>query len=205
MKAFLRWLVKILTTVITISLLIVFFPHISRLASRFLPDESGAAVKASAILASKLEESARLETARVQDDGVLNYDIRAAFLGSVAQINLTYRYEASFGIDLSKVNIRVKDNEITFLLPLPELIQDALTPTEIYKDDFWYPGFSETDYEKLLEEERINCRNHYLKGEKLEQLWDTSQRAFEKTIAAWMEEINSNLVIKYERIEQITE
>lgn len=200
MKGFMRWLIKTMTTAVTIALLIVLLPHISRLAARWLPDESGAAVKTSMILASRLEESARLETLKVHDDGVLNYEIKAAFLGTVAQINLTYRYEASFGVDLSKVEMLVSGNEILLRIPAPELILDSLTPAEIYQDDFWYPGFSENDYEELLEQERILCRNQYLNGEKLEQLWNASQNAIEKTIAAWLKELESSLVTKYERI-----
>ena len=205
MKRVLRWFVKVLSTAVTIALLIVLFPHISRLAEKWLPDESGAAVRTSMILASRLEESARLETMKVQDEGVLNYDIKAAFLGTVAQINITYTYEGSFGIDLSKVDMRVVDNTITFLLSAPELIQDVLTPDEVYKDDFWYPGFSEEDYTKLMEDQRLACREAYLSGEKQEQLWDASQKAFENTIAAWLKELNSSIVTRYERAVPTTE
>jgi hypothetical protein len=205
MKAFMRWLTKILSSVVTIALLIVLFPYISKIAARLLPDESGAAVKTSMILASKLEESSRLETMKVQDDGAINYEIKAAFLGTVAQINLTYRYEASFGIDLSKVEMRVSDTVITFLLPSPELIQDSLTPAEIYKDDFWFPGFSESDFQDLLEKEKVECRANYLCGDKLEQLWEASQKALEKTVAVWLKEIDSSIVTRFERISLTTE
>lgn len=205
MKRMLRWFAKVLSTAVTIALLIVMFPHISRLAEKWLPDESGAAVRTSMILASRLEESARLESLKVQEEGVLNYDIKAAFIGTVAQINITYTYEGSFGIDLSKVDMRVEENTITFLLPAPELIQDVLTPDEVYKDDFWYPGFSEEDYTKLLEDQRLACREAYLSGEKLEQLWEASQKAFENTITAWLKELNSSIVTRYERAVPTTE
>ena len=105
MKAFMRWLSRIFGSAITIVLVIVLFPHLSRLAAKFMPDESGSAIKASAILSEKLEHSSRLETFRVSADGVLNYDIQAAFIGTVATINASYRYDASFGIDLQKVKM----------------------------------------------------------------------------------------------------
>ena len=199
MKAFLRWLIKIFSSVIIISLLIILFPYISRIAERLLPDESASAIKASVVLSSKLEESARLETLKVQDEGVLNYQIQAAFLGTVAQINLSYRYEASFGLDLRDVEMKVSGSTITFLLPAPELIQDVLTPLDIQKDAFWYPGFSEEDYEELLENERLTRRNAYLHGEQYETLWDASQRAFETTIATWLTEMDSSITTHYER------
>ena len=201
MKAFFRWLARIVGSALTIVLVIVLFPYLSKLAARFLPDESGAAIKTSAVLAAKLENSARLETFRVEEEGVLNYDIQAVLLGSVANINAKYLYEASFGIDLSKVSLQVASNEITFLLPPIELIQDSLTPQEVYRDDFWYPGFSDADFEKLLSDERISRRETYLSGEYQTQLWDATVAAFEQTIAAWLTEMNSSVEFKYQQAE----
>jgi len=205
MKAILRWLAKILASAITIALLIIFFPYLSEIANEMMPDESGTAIKTSMILASKLEESARLETLKVEDEGVLNYEVKAAFLGTVATINLSYKYEGSFGIDLRKVQMHVAKNKITFVLPLPEVIQDTLTPQEIVSDDYWYPGFSEMDFEKLLENERLACRENYLHGEQVEMLCEKSLTAFESTIASWMKSLNRNLEIHYEIADQTTE
>lgn len=197
MKAFLRWLAKIAGSTITVILVIVLFPYVSRLAEKFLPDESGSAIKASVILAANLQESARLETLKVEEDGVLNYDIRAAFIGSVSNVNISYKYEASFGIDLSKVTMEVSGNTIVFTLPRPEVIQDALTPKEVYHDDFWYKGFTFEDYEKLLESERLARRSAYLSGEDNTQLWDETVRAFENTIEQWLKNVNGNLNLRY--------
>lgn len=200
MRAFMRWLGRILGSAITIVLVIVLFPHLSRLAAKFMPDESGAAIKASAILAEKLEHSSRLETFRVSADGVLNYDIQAAFIGSVATINASYRYDASFGIDLQKVKMQASGSEITFFLPEIEVLLDSVTPSEVYRDDFWYPGFSDQDYEKLFEDERLSCQEKYLSGEYREKLWQASIEAFEQTIAPWLNSIHGQLVFHYENI-----
>ncbi len=204
MKAFLRWLAKILGSVLTMVLVVVLFPYASRLAEKLLPDESGAAIRASAVLAAKLENSARLETLKVEEDGVLHYDIRAAFIGSVAEVNVSYKYEASFGIDLNEVTMQTTDSEITFTLPQPVLIQDVLTPSEVYQDDFWYKGFTLEDYEKLLESERIARREEYLIGDASTQLWDATVAAFEKTIAAWLKDVNGNLKLTYLQAENIS-
>ncbi|MGN1369882.1 MAG: DUF4230 domain-containing protein [Aristaeellaceae bacterium] len=197
MRAFFRWLAKIIGSALTVILVVILFPYVSRLAARLLPDESGAAIRASAVLATKLENSARLETLKVEEDGVLNYDIRAAFIGSVAQVNVSYQYEASFGIDLNEVAMQVSGNELVFTLPQPVLIQDVLTPSEVYQDDFWYKGFTLEDYEKLLESERIARREEYLSGDASAQLWDATIEAFEKTIAAWLKDVNNSLTLTY--------
>lgn len=197
MKALLRWLAKILGSALTVILIVILFPYVSRWAERLLPDESGAAIKASVILASELENSARLETLKVKEDGVLNYDIRAAFIGTVAEVNVKYQYEASFGIDLTKVSMQVSGNEIIFTLPQPELIQDTLTPNEVYQKDFWYKGFTLQDYEKLLEDERCIRREVYLSGEQSSSLWEATIAAFDKTVIAWLQNVNGNLKWSY--------
>lgn len=201
MKAFFRWLGRVIGGALTIVLVLILFPYLSKLAAKVMPDESGAAIRTSAILASKLENSTRLETLKVEEDGVLSYDIQAAFIGSVATINVKYRYEGSFGIDLRKVEMRVNGDTITFVLPHPEVLQDNLTPKDVYRDDFWYPGFTDDDYENLMENERLKRREFYLSGEQEAHLWESSVTAFEQTIAAWMKEIKANFSIKYERAE----
>ncbi len=199
MKAFFRWIGRIVASALTIVLAVILFPYASKWAAKLLPDESGAAIKASAVIVSRLENSARLETLRVEEEGVLNYDIQAAFVGSVANINASYTYEASFGIDLAQVEIRISGNEITFVLPSPEVLQDSLTPAEVYRDDFWYPGFSDQDYEKLLEDERLARRETYLSGEYEDVLWDATVAAFQETIAGWMTNIHGNLSFQYQK------
>ena len=201
MRSFFRWIAKVIGSAMTIVLVIVFLPHAARLIGHIMPDESGAAIKASAIIAARMEESARLETYRVEEEGVLNYDIRAAIIGTVANINVRYKYEGSFGLDLSKVQMQAAGNELIFRLPAPEVIQDALTPMESYRDDFWYPGFSDDDYGKLLEDERLTRREAHLTGDKGQQLEAVSQRMFESTIAAWIQSANANVKIRFDQLE----
>lgn len=197
MKSILRWLAKIIGSVLTMILVVVLFPYASQWAVKLLPDESGTAIRASAVLASKLENSARLETLKVAEDGVIHYDIQAAFIGTVAEVNVSYKYEASFGINLNEVTMRITGNEIIFTLPQPVLIQDVLTPSEVYQNDFWYKGFTLEDYEKLLESERIARREAYLLGDARTQLWEETLAAFDKTIAAWLKDVNGNLKLTY--------
>ena len=197
MKAFLRWLSRIIGTALTVILIIILFPYISRIAAKLLPDESGAAIRTSAILASRFRDTARLETLQVEEDGVLNYDIQAALLGSVANINIQYLYEASFGLDLTKVSIQRNGSSLTLLLPQPELILDGLRPSAVVRDDFWYPGFSDADYEKLLETERQHRREVYLSGEEKQHLLDSSVSALDRTIKAWLEELSPGIELQY--------
>lgn len=197
MNKILRWVVRVIGSALTIILAIVMFPYVARFASSIMPDESEAASRASAIISTKLENSTWLETLRATEEGVLNYDVKAAFVGSVARIHISYTYEASFGIDLSMVEMKVEDNTITFFLPEPKLLSDHLTPKEVYKEDFWYPGFSEADYIDLLEEEQMVRRNAFLTGENDSLLWGNTVEAFERTISAWMEGFEGEVNLIY--------
>lgn len=201
MRSLVRWIAKVTGSAMTIVLVVVLLPHVARLIGQIMPDESGTAIKASAIIAARMEESARLETYKVEEDGVLNYDIRAAIIGTVANINVRYKYEGSFGLDLSKVQMQVVGNELIFRLPDPEVIQDALTTMEAYRDNFWYPGFSDDDYGKLLEDERLTRREAHLTGDKGQQLVDVSKKMFESTVTAWIQSVNANVKIRFDQLE----
>lgn len=205
MKRFFRWLVRVISTAVILALVFVLLPYASKFIARLMPDESGAAIKASAILAEKLENSARLETLRVEEEGVLNYEVKPAFLPTVAQISAKYIYEASFGVDLKKVGLQVTGQQITFVIPPHELIQDNLTPTEIYRDDYWYPWIQDDKYEQIFEEERISRREVYLSGEKQEILWQATVEAFEKTIAPWMQSLDAGLTFSVVQAETAAE
>lgn len=193
MRRFSRWLIKLLTSSFTLVLVFVMLPHAVKLAAKLMPVESGAALKTSAVIAAKLENSARLETLRVEEEGVLDYTVKPAFLPAVAEITAKYRYEASFGVDLSKVTIQLNGNHLTFVLPSLELIQDSISPTEIYRDDYWYPWIKDEKYERLFEDERLARREVYLNGEKQAVLWEATVSAFEDTIFTWMQELNTHL------------
>lgn len=199
MKALLRWAGKVIGSAISAILVIILLPYASRMAIRLFPDESGAAIRTSATLSAQLSQSARLETLRVTEDGVIDYDIRAAILGTVGTVNVSYTYEASLGIDLQQVKLRVEQNTITFELPPVEVLQDTITPKEIYHDDFWYKGFTHADYMNLLETERLARRSAYLNEDAEETLWNATVTAFQAAIEPWIKEADGAVVFLYSR------
>ncbi len=199
MKAILGWLARIVAGAITIVLVIVLLPHFSRLAAQLLPDVSGSAIKTSAVLASKLQNSARLETMTVCEEGVI--DERITILGNteIGSISVKYQYNASFGIDLQKVTMQVTGDTITFLMPEPELLQDSLTPLETYRDDFWVVNLDDNAVQKLINDERAARTNTYLMGENADALWQTTIRMFEETIGSWMKNAGNGVTLRYEK------
>ena len=181
MKRLMQFLARVVATALTIVLIAVLLPHASRWASSILPDLGDAALNTSILLSHQMQQSARLETATVEDEGVLNASTSAMFLGTVQNVTIRYVYRASLGIDLRKVGIRVENDGITLLLPEVEILSDSLDPIQTVKDDFWYP-LTEERREKLLEGELVKCR----------------ERCLSDTVSAWVS--TGGVTIRYERI-----
>ncbi len=205
MKALLKWLGRTVGSALTLVLVIVLLPHASRLMNSVLPDLSGAAVTASATLARNLQQSARLETTLVAEEGVLESSTDALFLGQVQQVTVRYTYRASLGIDLSRVQVKVTGNTITLLLPAMEVLSDSLTPEDVSKDDFWYP-LTEERLQTLLRQEQERCRAYYLEEHaQSEQAWADAVAALEGTVSRWITLGNDRITIEYAHLPQAGE
>lgn len=198
MKRIGKWLLHILASALTIVLVIVLFPHVSRLLGTLLPDESAAAIRASVILSQQFSQRTHLETLHVTEDGSLNYEVKAAFLGTVASITADYTYEGSFGIDLSQITFSRSGSELTLTLPAPELLLDTLTPSDATVDTSLYPYLDENDYQRVLDEQKETCRARYLSGDESERLWDATIAALEETVSTWLAD-SGRLTIHYVR------
>lgn len=73
MKRIGKWLLGLITSALTLVLVIVLLPYAAKWVARIMPDESAAAIRASVVLSQKLEQSAKLETLHVTEEGALNY------------------------------------------------------------------------------------------------------------------------------------
>ena len=199
MKTFLKWLGRTVGTALALIMVIVLLPYASRLINAVLPDLSGAATTMSVTLARQMQNTARLETSVVEDEGVMVSSTDALFLGEVQKVTVRYTYRASIGIDLNKVQLHVRGNTITMQLPALEVLSDSLTPEEIIRDDFWYPVTDER-MKTLLTAEQERCRSHYLeKNEQTDQAWDNTIAALENTIAQWITLGRNGVTIQYSR------
>ena len=101
----------------------------------------------------KLESSSRLEVTTVEEEGVLEAKTRVVLLGTVGKTSIRYRYNASVGIDLRRVEVTEEEDAVVFLLPPWEILNDGITPAErtplllsggYYEDapesGCWYPA-----------------------------------------------------------------
>ena len=197
MKAFLKWLGRVIGTALCLVLVIVMLPYASRWAAQIIPDLTGAAMTTSATLSRKLAQSARLECIQADREGVLESTVDALLIGTVQSVQIAYDYHASIGIDLSKVEVRVEGSRITLALPEMEVISDSLTPTQIDRKDFWYP-LTDERREKLLQDEREACRAAELEAAKTDEGWAYVTAALENTISGWIGEESPRLTIQYE-------
>lgn len=199
MKAVLGWIARVLGTVIALVATIVLLPYGSDLVNYVMPDVTSAAERTAAVISSKLTESARLETVYFTESGTVKHDLTLGGV-SVGGLTFDYEYNASFGIDLSKVQMIVNGSRIVFLLPQPELILDSINPYNISRRDTLVI-ISDDDYEGLVERERLVCREKYLTGEKSQELWDSAVKAMQNTFGLWLTEIDDRLTFEYAPLE----
>ena len=199
-----RWLARIVAGAISTVLVIVLLPWGAKLAWRYLPDITGHTEVVAQTLARHFEESARLETMKIKEDGVLTSSTSALFLGTVQQVTIRYRYEMSLGIDLREVSVSAQGHTLTITLPRLEVLSDSLTPEEVTRDDFWYP-LTEKRRKALLEAERITCRTRCLEEQSTSaDTWEQTCRMFDETIAGWLVD-TSGLAIVYEQAAEASE
>ena len=185
MKRFLKWLGKVIGTALSLVLVIIMLPYATKWIGKLLPDGSRNAITVSAVLSRQMEASSRLETAKIEDEGVISSSVDALFIGQVQNVVIQYRYEASMGIDLKKVKMQILGNVLTLELPPVEVLADSLTPLNVERNDFWFP-LSEERRLKLLEDERLKCRAHYLEENQ------ENRDAFDYSVAAmteWLDQL----------------
>lgn len=201
MKKVGKWLAKVLASAATIVLVVVALPYGSELAARYLPDLGHRAEIAAETLTRRFEESARLETVKIEEEGVLTSSTNALFLGTVQQVTVNYRYEVSLGIDLREVSVRQEGRALTLVLPAMEVLADSLTPLSINRRDFWYP-LTDKQRRTMLENERLSCRERCLSEQRAsEAAWEQTCRMLDATIAQWLDDA-AGVSIRYERKNQ---
>ena len=182
----LRWLLKIVSTALIISLTILFLPQLSRLLYRLLPDTTGSAASVSTLLRHRFEESARLETAQITDEGLLTTTQNALFFGQVLNEELRYTYQASFGVDLRQAEVSVSGRAVIVTLPGVELLLDSLTPERVSRENFWNPLASQ-GFGDRVKAEQERCRARYLQDPaEMEKLRESALKAMEKTVTEWL-------------------
>lgn len=195
-----RWLARIVAGAISTVLVIVLLPWGAKLAWRYLPDITGHTEVVAQTLSRRFEESARLETLRIEEEGVLTSSTSALFLGTVQEVTIRYLYNLSLGIDLREVTVSAQGHTLTLSLPPLEVLSDSLTPQEVTRNDFWYP-LTEKQRKTLVEQERIACRTRCLEEQTASpDAWEQTCRVIESTIAGWLEDA-ADLYIVYERSE----
>lgn len=155
-------------------------------------------VQALTILTHKLEDASMLVTQTVTETGIISNEIMMSETEVAAGVYIDYTYEASFGVDLSKTTIEIKDSKI--IMHLPEMIfYDSIRMDAIERKtgaSTWIQH-SDEEVQALLDARKVECRNSYLTGDYLVELRAASERAVDKTIAEWIKEIDSGITIEY--------
>ena len=191
-----RWAAKVVGRALALVLAIVLLPYASRLAALLLADVNTRGSMVSEVLYRHMEE-----TALVDDEGRMTATVDALLVGTVQRVTIRYRYEASLGIDLSRVKVTAEGGTVTVALPPLEVLNDSLTPLQVDRQDFWYP-LTEKRRSRLLQEELERCRAHYLaENSETETAWQHTLHVVDETFSAWIGAVAGDVRLRYVRLE----
>lgn len=195
-----KWAAGIVGFALTITLVIVLFPYISKLALKLLPDLSENHIDKYVILNEQIKQSARLETETVNTQGVAYAEVPAALIKVAATKSVAFNYEASFGIDLREVDLSFQGSRVVFLLPDPVLLNSSIEPVGDPKETGSPAVMPDTN--EMLAKERRKLDAQYLEGKYLEGLRAKSEQAIRDTIISWMSELDGNLTYSIQWAEE---
>ena len=179
-----RFLTRIISAALLITLVIIFLPRLTRLVGRLWPDPART-TRVSEIIRHELQSTARLEVLTVDDQGVLTSTVQAALIGEVQRVTIEYDYHASIGVDLNQVQVETDGGTISVILPEMEILSDSLTPTKVDRQDFWYP-LTEKRRNQLLEEEKEKRNSAALADANSPEIQKEVMETLEKLIQNWI-------------------
>ncbi len=195
-----QWLLSLLGKALILLLLIVLLPYAFRFSEKIFPDINGEIQTESMVLMRELQASSRLETATVDEEGVIDSKTSVILLGTVGRTTIYYRYKASIGIDLSKVQMKISGKKITFVIPQLEILQDSIEKTDVHQNNFLSHAIDK-NIDSLLSEQLSASRKYYLsQNEHSASVWEDTKQAFEETIAKWISTAgNSSYEFEYQK------
>lgn len=181
-----KWFLSVVTKAVVIALVIMIVLFAADPLRDLIRNVRGEIEIQSSVLKQKMESSKRLEVTTIDEEGTLEATTSVIIFGTVGSTVIRYRYTASMGIDLSKVIMDTENDRIVFMMPEPEILNDGIEALEINKNNFFSRAI-EKSVEEILNEQRIKCREQYLKeNEYTERNWDDTVRAFRDTICSWL-------------------
>ena len=167
-----------------IALGIVYWGPLSRLLSSLL---LGVDYQASAQLIShQLEEVGELVTLRAIDNGVLNGELKAKFLGTVSQVTVPYQYEIGMGIKLEDVVLTPGENDLTVSVPPAQVLYDSFQVTGEPETKDILRQASQARYQKLQNAQHEECRQQYLSDqESMQSAWKSACDQLRALFSQW--------------------
>ena len=186
MKRIGKWLLRVVTLALAITLVVTFYPTLSGfLRSIFSRMDYTTAAQQ---ISHEMREVGKLTTLEFSDEGVMTNTTDAALLGTVQTVTVPYRYELSLGVDLTRAVVASDDEGLVIYLPDAELILDRLTVTgEAKIDDFWNL-MTEQRYQAMLDAHALSCREAYLGDQAvLMNAWNGAAKALDGLLSVWLD------------------
>lgn len=185
MKRIGKWLLRVITLALVLTLAAAFYPTVSGFLRSLLShmDYSSATTRVS----HEMRQVGKLTTLEYTDDAVMTNTTNAALIGTVQTVTVPYRYEISLGVDLKQAAVTSDDAGLIIYLPDAELVLDRLSVTgEAKIDDFWNL-MTEQRYQEMLDEHALSCRKAYMSDQTvLADAWDGACKALDGLLGKWL-------------------
>lgn len=143
----------------------------------------------SSMLASKLEDASDLTTAEMTYNGLIHYDDGGIPILTQKKYSMVYEATLEAGIDLSKVEIDVKEDKVTVTLP-EVVVEDPVVDMDSI--DFYDESFAIFNWDDkrdgidAVKEAKKDCKNHAditgLKGKAYENAKQVVRKLLEELI-----------------------
>jgi len=181
-----KWALSVISSALVIILVILLLPFARQGFSRLFPDIRGEITTQSLVLKQHLQSSQRLEVTTAEEEGILEAKTTVIILGTVGKTQIKYRYTASIGIDLKRVELSPEEDRIVFCIPQWEILNDGIQALDVKKQNFLSHAIDKST-EALLEEQRVKCRQQFLPGgSQDERIWQDTIHALEETFCEWL-------------------
>lgn len=167
MKKIGKYLLRVLTLTLVTLLVVTLLPYAREWLGALLPE--GKYQRASQLLTHQMEKAGELTAVRHTDTGVMTAHTDALLIGTVQRVSVPYTYEIGLGFSLKDVRLTATEDGIQAALPAVRMLFDSFQVTGAPQiEDFWY-RLSETQYQKMLDEQAAACRSAYLENDALMQ------------------------------------
>ncbi len=142
--------------------------------------------RSASVISHEMEKLGELTSLRTSDEGVMDASVDALLVGKVASVRAAYRYEAGFGVDLTRAVVSAEKNGVSVALPAVRMLYDSFEVTDAPEINDFFSLIDQEKYQEMLSEQALACRAAYTgDADTLARAREAAREALGELIARW--------------------